>query len=345
MHKRIRESNFELLRIIAILMIVLYHLFYQSVYGTTQIPIYRALWLPLHIGVILFILISGFFKIKTTLSGLFNLLIKILIIVVPLHFIAIYQQSNSIINAFSSLLLISHSPLWYVRVYICLYLIAPIINAFLRSATEKQRIIALIGLGYISCIYGTISLDRFLVDSEGKNLINFILIYMLGDTLKYYKNKLSTIPTTFLIAFYFILNIILTSLYLFFFNESAGKIIYRLGYSYNSPIVIFNAILLFLIFSRWKFQSRIVNHIAQSVFTVYLLQESPLILWSYIVPCLEKLMATSHSPSFLLPHLIIFTFIILIISVCIDKLLNPVWWIGQNISIKLEYKLNKLWNK
>lgn len=345
MNKHIRYSNFEFLRIIAMLMIVLYHLLYQFVYGTTQIPIYRALWLPLHIGVVIFILISGYFNIKPSISGLFNLMIKVIVLVVPLQFISIYQNSNNIFNAFTSILFISHSPLWYVRIYICLYIISPIINIFLRTCSIKQRFLAILGIGYISCIYGTISVDYLFVNSDGKNLINFILIYIIGDTIRYYNQKLLCISTHLLIILYIILNTIVVLFYLLFFYDLTGAIIFKLAYSYNSPFLIINAILLFLIVSRWKIQSSFINIIAKSVFSVYLLQESPLILWSLIVPITKKIMVVSYNPYILLPCLVLYTLIIFCSILCIDKLLNPIWKLSSNVGKKLEFKFNKLWKK
>lgn len=77
---KIRSSNFELLRIVSMSFIVMYHfLCYIYITETHETEtIYRALWLPLHIGVICFVLISGYFHIRPTVKGAMKLLLPVL---------------------------------------------------------------------------------------------------------------------------------------------------------------------------------------------------------------------------------------------------------------------------
>ena len=77
-----RNSSFELLRIVAMLFIVFYHLVTYYLY---EIPnpefaqFFTALLPTLHIGVILFMLISGYFGIKSTWKGLISLLMVVIV--------------------------------------------------------------------------------------------------------------------------------------------------------------------------------------------------------------------------------------------------------------------------
>lgn len=57
----IRKSNFECLRLFAMFCIVLYHCYLLYVYDESSLIIHKAIQIPLHIGVILFLLISGYF--------------------------------------------------------------------------------------------------------------------------------------------------------------------------------------------------------------------------------------------------------------------------------------------
>lgn len=79
-----RESPFELLRILAQLFIVYYHILLNVVFPATGDPLYRALWRPLHIGVPLFVLLSGYFGIKPSVRGLVRLLGTMFVIHIPL---------------------------------------------------------------------------------------------------------------------------------------------------------------------------------------------------------------------------------------------------------------------
>ena len=64
-----RNSAFELLRILSQVFIVLYHICYiwQGKEYSNQ-PFFQAVSIPLHIGVVVFVLLSGYFTIKLKLS-------------------------------------------------------------------------------------------------------------------------------------------------------------------------------------------------------------------------------------------------------------------------------------
>lgn len=78
-----RESSFELLRIIAQFMIIFYHILYFAVYPASGMPFYKAIWFPLHIGVPLFVFISGYFGIRPTVKGFIKLAGIVLILSIP----------------------------------------------------------------------------------------------------------------------------------------------------------------------------------------------------------------------------------------------------------------------
>ena len=67
-----RKSNFELLRIIAMILIISFHIVFHSEYEITTLNfnnyIIKVFWLFGEIGVNLFLLISGYFMIKSKIS-------------------------------------------------------------------------------------------------------------------------------------------------------------------------------------------------------------------------------------------------------------------------------------
>lgn len=91
-----RSSNIELLRIVALWMIVVYHIFAFCIFQNYQdVSIfYKAIWLPLHIGVVLFILISGFFRIKPSVKGTVRLLSYMFVYSVPLGLYSVAQHGG-----------------------------------------------------------------------------------------------------------------------------------------------------------------------------------------------------------------------------------------------------------
>lgn len=70
-----RSSNIELLRIVSQYIIIIYHIFVFCVLPLyPDITIYRGVMIPFHIGVGVFVLISGYFGIKPTTKGIVKLL-------------------------------------------------------------------------------------------------------------------------------------------------------------------------------------------------------------------------------------------------------------------------------
>ena len=121
-----RKSNFELLRIISMLFIVFYHII--AFYVCAERPdnlFFQALKAPLHMGVLLFVLISGYFGIHCSLKGLVRLLAPVF--GYYLLFACIYYlfDKTSCIESMRSMpwnfLPLSGSPYWFVRTYLCLY--------------------------------------------------------------------------------------------------------------------------------------------------------------------------------------------------------------------------------
>lgn len=83
-----RQSNFELLRIASMFMIIFYHLvFFIVAPANPDTPFWKSFQLALHIGVILFVLVSGYFGIKASTKGFSRLVLMGFIYFVPLALI------------------------------------------------------------------------------------------------------------------------------------------------------------------------------------------------------------------------------------------------------------------
>lgn len=89
-----RESSFELMRLVSMFLIVLYHLFLFFLHPLYENDFYKAIQIPLHIGVLLFVLISGYFGIKATPKGLLKLIGMMFVYYLPIQFVYIYLHSG-----------------------------------------------------------------------------------------------------------------------------------------------------------------------------------------------------------------------------------------------------------
>lgn len=327
-----RNASFELMRLLCMMMIVFYHLLIRvDVNLLSEHVELRALTLPLHIAVVCFVLISGFFGIKESSKKILPFYIQVLFYNVLIYVVCAYVSSSfSARNFFLSFLPITdNKDLWFVRTYFMFLLIVPIINKFIKTTTRKEHGKLCLILMFISMYLGIRGNDVSI--SDGKNLVNFSMIYCIGNWLKEKNIKIS--GRNILLAYLF-LNIILCSAYISSPNCVSAKII-TYSFGYNSPLLLLNAVLFFMIFSKIKIHSHFILWIANSVFSIYLIHSNSnvqMILW----PKLNDL-CKDHS---ILPSYFFVTLLIIVVCITIDKCLQPIYMyittICENIVVKLE---------
>lgn len=325
MEKPRRNSIFELIRIIAMLFIIIYHLF--MLFISPHYPVesfYKGIQIPLHIGVILFILISGYFGIRCTTKGILKLVIMVMIYYLPIMLsLDIYNYGGISKEILKDFLFLSHTPYWFIRTYICLYLFSPILNKYLTGISTKERFSIILTLSFISIYLGTSHGDPSL--SDGKNLANFSLIYVLGNTLKYYRTQWELWSNKLLIPIYILLNFSLVLLFCYYNDSIISKIIWRISFPYCSPLLILNALLFFIIIAKYQLFSKPINYIASSMFAVYLIHCQPYIEKCIIGGIINKLLQSTNGTIETILIAIIFAIVIMIICIIIDKVLTLTW--------------------
>jgi surface polysaccharide O-acyltransferase-like enzyme len=329
------------------LFIVVYHFCLHAIDNNSpQSPhLIKGFETILHIGVICFVLISGYFGIRPTLKGLVKFCLQCIAYSIGIY--AIYclfnADSFSFKTLIKSLLGVTHG-WWFVTTYVCLYIISPIINIPLQTQSTQKKILWILLLGILSFYFGLIHLSPSLAD--GKNVINFVLIYYIGDflhnnvdykKLKLHRNKI--------IFAYLLLNIgILTSYFLTANYLLLQKIIWRLFFPYNSPGLLINAILLFVIFSSFEFKSKFINWMAGSTFAIYLLHENAY-LGKYLYQFVTYLHNSLGNALVLAVTLVILAILVCIICILIDKMVKPILRAIETLlfkSTKLQLLNNKL---
>ncbi len=143
-------------------------------------------------------------------------------------------------------------------------------------------------------------------------------------------DKINTIPNWILWGLFILLNI---GPILFFSGFSNTKLTYLMClFDWDNGIfLLFNAIVTFVLVSRWHFKSRAINYLAGSVFAIYILQQEPYISsmlrdWFYNIWPLQVnpgggVVETLSLVFFVLVRSVLF----MIIFIVVDKLLTPVW--------------------
>lgn len=279
-----RQSNFELLRIVAMLLVLIVHADFLSI-GTPSLM--DSFEKPLNfwtrtgieslsiVCVNVFVLISGWFGIRQKRSGFFKFIFQCLYFSIGIYLFNLFIGNARISPAGIINCLFVDDGLWFVRAYMLLYLIAPILNTFIEHQSSKTvRNILLMFFAY-QTFYGWTGWDYTF--NFGYSTLSFIGLYLLARYLRKY-NPLQHSKSVW--GGVFISCILINSL-IFFITIWSGNNIVR-PYAYNNPIIIIQSIALLQLFKCLKIKyNRYINWISASAFAVYLLHINTMTITLY----------------------------------------------------------------
>ena len=176
---------------------------------------------------------------------------------------------------------------------------------------------------------------------SGKNIINFLFLYYIGNTIHYYESHLARIKWQILLLIYILFNSFV--IWVGYEFQSTWQLpmignIWHRCFEYDSVGLYLNSILVFLLFSRLHFSSGIVNNIASSVFTMYLISVS--FIWDTVRDISVWMSDTLDSPYFVIVASLILAIAFMIFSVIVDKLFSPLWRVLTNAGECIDKKIN-----
>ena len=215
-----------------------------------------------------FVLISGWFGIKPSLKGFANFIFQCFFFLFFIYLILMLcgvskYSKTGLLNCFLFM-----ENWWFVKAYIGLYILSPILNTFIENSGKKQLQIVLVSFFVFQSLYGWIIPSvNFICD--GYSTFSFIGLYLLARYIKLYPNTLMRLQIKQDLLIYALLSVTI-ALVAFFRASHSSTIVERL-YSYASPFVILSSLYLFIAFSKLRIQNNFVNKIASSAFAVYLL--------------------------------------------------------------------------
>ena len=322
--QKTRNSNIELLRIIAMIMILGLHVNFLALGVPNHqdiishpIPSFISFFAEslCIVGVNIFVLISGWFginyKTKGLCSFLFQSLFFSLIIFIP--FVLAGRIDINRINIMSPFLLYKNA-YWFVWAYIVLYVLAPILNAFVEKSdkqTFKRVLILFFIIQTIASIFTNVGFYK-----AGYDPLSFIGLYLLA---RYYRLHIEN-KGKYIYIFIFILCALLNTMACFlppFVGINNGLMI-SIAYMYTNPLNIIGALSLLLFFTKLNFKSKVVNYVATSCFAVYLLHMHFCISNYYINTAKDLFYNFSGLTYF--AYIIAFIIAVFIFSIIFDKI-------------------------
>ena len=271
-----RQSNIELLRIIAILAIICHHVLVHGV-GIYKVQLSEHDWLYSFVnclcytGVNIFILISGYFSIRFSWQKLWHLFLMCAVVAGLGYLWHCYQENMSIGRNFiyTTIFAFSRSGLWYVLPYVCLFLLSPFINSLLEQLSKSDFTKLLIVLIVISCYFGWFWQND--VNKNGFCLMQFVTMYAIGFYVKRYDIcKIMRILAWGGVIFAFV---IMQMLLVYYLLRVEGRLFPPVPfiYAYNSPFLIIASVGCLCMFLKMEICSKVINFVAKTTFGVYLI--------------------------------------------------------------------------
>lgn len=130
---------------------------------------------------------------------------------------------------------------------------------------------------------------------DGKNVVTFSFLYILGKVLHQYKDFFSRVDNKILVTIYIIYNIIIIALFSFILPKRGMEFIFvRLFFSSCSIGLLINALLFFIIISKLKFKSQVINLFGGASLTIYMFHGANFIIWNVLSPIVNKFLLCQY---------------------------------------------------
>ena len=291
-----RLSNFELIRIIAMIFIIASHYLsdgmYTAIDGANFIYKFSSFsgYIFGKIGVHLFLLITGYFMIDKTFK--IRRFLKVFIDTVFYSYLllilfAIFSPETLNFDLiYKCLLPVSTSQSIFVTCYLMLYLLIPLLNHLFFALSKEKLDFYLILLIIIQ--FG-ITTFGYKINPAGSHLLWYIIIYFVGAYNRIYGIKfLNKFSNSIIVIFVTFIPVIIYTLICIYFNIN-DKMWFIHFSTTNSICTLLISVSLFSILKNFKINNFIIiNYFAKSAFAVYLITDNLLlrnIIWTDYFKC------------------------------------------------------------
>ena len=292
--KKKRDANIELLRIVAMLMIITLHFNNQSKAllelgePASSVQIFATILEAIAItGVNVYVLISGYYlsSSKVKFSKILLLILQVyfytLLISGAMMFVGAYsvKPEDKLDRALRYLFPISSEHYWFVTAYVIMYVLAPVMNAAVNTLKRKQLKTVIIGLLTWFCFIKSIVPAKFGTDRMGYDFGWFICLYLIAAYIRKYNVVLFRDAKRSALVYLVSVIVIASIIFIFYkINFETGKFIYLardIPYHYNFFFALTGALGLFSVFRFMRLKenlfAEVIRIIAPYTLGVYLL--------------------------------------------------------------------------
>ncbi len=331
-----RQSNIELLRIIAMIMIAFHHFAchgnfdWQSVGTTIPHLWYNFIVMGGKIGVDIFILISGYFLINSN-GSVFNFkrILKFwgqvffYSIGIYIVFCAVGVSDFGIKSLIKSLFPITFSSWWFASTYFVLYIIHPFLNMLLRRLDRKLYQSLLVMLVILWSVIPTFTTSSY----QGNSLLWFVTLYAIAGYARLYGFN-NNYTSKHYFAFWAIISVLTyaSSAIFTFMGERWSIFSTHSTYFYGQEkvTVLLISLTLFMAFATLKMNyHKWINILASATFGVYLIHDNGIVRPFLWVDVFKN--AQYQDSLFLIPYSILVVAIVYIACTMIDLIRKQIF--------------------
>lgn len=289
---KVRQSNFELLRIISMFLIMLNHCFEHTVWSNPNNYISNVL-INIgkigNIGVICFMLITGYFQCTNTFKrkSVVTLIIQVIFYSLGFslifYFVDIEGINVSLLELGTSVFPVIFKKYWFITFYVIVYLLSPYFNVFIKAMDKKMYQKFLVTLFVILTVIST-----FFTTTMGvSELAYLIYLYFIGGYLRlHYDKKVDKRKylsmAIMCVAIYYISVMVFAN-----FAYLSDKIYDNIDYLFELtklPTLVCS-ISLFLYFRELNITSKFINVCASCTLGVYLIHDNLFVrefIWNHL---------------------------------------------------------------
>lgn len=295
MKGKTRQANIELLRIVAMFMVVVLHYLVkgQAAVSLVENPgiLNHVLWLVKALCIVtinVYVLISGYFLLeaKWKVSRVITIWLQTIFYSIGVPVVCLLFGMDEIAqwgiyDWINVIFPVQMEHYWFITAYVVMYLLVPVLSAGVKHMTQEQHLWIIIGLLLVFSIPKTILPIYIPTDRYGYDFGWFVCLFLIASYLRLYGIPwLNKKGRTFGVYAIGILGIWCISVVCGFLARKGMPLAYMMdmAYCYNHLLVLFASIGLFIGFTQIKISdgkiTNLICKVAPYTLGVYLLHEN-----------------------------------------------------------------------
>ena len=327
-----RESGIELLRIIAMLMVMFVHADFLAMGAPNSADIVNnvadasvRVWIQtLTVCCVdIFVLISGWFSINPKIKSVSAFLFQCLFFYFGIYIVLMLLGQTSLSVKGLKICIVATKLNWFIKSYLFLYILAPVLNIYVQQVDRKTQRNVLLAFYSMLFVYGWL-FDATYEVANGCSTLSFIGLYLIARYIRVFQPKIVVMsPKRYLLINVFVVSFI-TVLFITppYWGILNSTFLGNVWISNISPLIVMISVFFLLYFANLRFKSLFINIVAASSFAAFLLHANPNISPWYLERC-----KSWHDEFGILcwGYITVFIVFLFALSIIIDQIRLCIW--------------------